>query len=187
MTATMTETVTEPPPAAARDELDGYDEEQVRLMEERCILVDPQDTAYGEDSKKTCTLTHPCAGCDHRFAQFKKHFCLVVPMVAEEWLTPRPPDVEHQLWTPSPRFLRLSLPTTRRQTPAAKTRRRENHLPRHVDQHLLLAPAQHPITGIVVALFTRAILREPRNRRKIILAVGRGESMLRGVYVGAVR
>jgi isopentenyl-diphosphate delta-isomerase len=35
-------------------ELDGYDEEQVRLMEERCILVNEKDEAYGEDSKKTC-------------------------------------------------------------------------------------------------------------------------------------
>lgn len=34
--------------------LDSYDEEQVRLMEERCILVTPEDVAYGEDSKKTC-------------------------------------------------------------------------------------------------------------------------------------
>lgn len=35
-------------------DLDEYDEEQVRLMEERCILVTPEDKAYGEDSKKTC-------------------------------------------------------------------------------------------------------------------------------------
>ncbi len=35
-------------------DLDEYDEEQVRLMEERCILVTPEDVAYGEESKKTC-------------------------------------------------------------------------------------------------------------------------------------
>jgi len=40
-------------------DLDAYDEEQVRLMEERCILVSPQDVAYGEESKKTCTFTQP--------------------------------------------------------------------------------------------------------------------------------
>lgn len=34
--------------------LSEYDEEQVRLMEERCILVTPDDVAYGEESKKTC-------------------------------------------------------------------------------------------------------------------------------------
>lgn len=35
-------------------ELDGYDEEQQRLMEERCILVNEKDEAYGEESKKNC-------------------------------------------------------------------------------------------------------------------------------------
>jgi isopentenyl-diphosphate delta-isomerase len=49
MSATMTESL---PPAGV--DLDNYDEEQVRLMEERCILVTPEDVAYGEDSKKTC-------------------------------------------------------------------------------------------------------------------------------------
>lgn len=34
--------------------LDSYDDEQVRLMEERCILINEKDEAYGEDSKKTC-------------------------------------------------------------------------------------------------------------------------------------
>jgi isopentenyl-diphosphate delta-isomerase len=37
--------------------LNEYDEEQARLMEERCILVTPEDVAYGEDSKKTCKLS----------------------------------------------------------------------------------------------------------------------------------
>lgn len=36
--------------------LDAYDEEQVRLMEERCILVNEKDEAYGEGSKKECEL-----------------------------------------------------------------------------------------------------------------------------------
>jgi hypothetical protein len=35
-------------------DLNEYDEEQVRLMEERCILVTADDVAYGEESKKTC-------------------------------------------------------------------------------------------------------------------------------------
>lgn len=42
---------------AAENELEGYDEEQVRLMEERCILVDENDKAYGEGSKKQCEST----------------------------------------------------------------------------------------------------------------------------------
>lgn len=57
MAITMVETIPTPSsnlPAPAVD-LASYDEEQVRLMEERCILVTPDDKAYGEDSKKTCT------------------------------------------------------------------------------------------------------------------------------------
>lgn len=52
MSTTTTMTQTAPAP-----DLDAYDEEQVRLMEERCILVDENDKAYGEDSKKTCEST----------------------------------------------------------------------------------------------------------------------------------
>lgn len=35
----------------------GYDPEQTRLMEERCILVDEDDNALGAADKKTCTST----------------------------------------------------------------------------------------------------------------------------------
>ncbi|RPD62912.1 Isopentenyldiphosphate isomerase [Lentinus tigrinus ALCF2SS1-6] len=34
----------------------GYDPEQTRLMEERCILVDEEDNALGAADKKTCHL-----------------------------------------------------------------------------------------------------------------------------------
>ena len=43
----------------------GYDPEQTRLMEERCILVDEEDNALGAADKKTCASpispisTHP--------------------------------------------------------------------------------------------------------------------------------
>ncbi|KAI8891283.1 isopentenyl pyrophosphate isomerase [Backusella circina FSU 941] len=37
-------------------DLKEYDEEQVRLMEEMCILVDENDKRIGADSKKTCHL-----------------------------------------------------------------------------------------------------------------------------------
>ncbi|KAI9265358.1 isopentenyl pyrophosphate isomerase [Helicostylum pulchrum] len=37
-------------------DLKEYDEEQVRLMEEMCILVDENDKNIGADSKKTCHL-----------------------------------------------------------------------------------------------------------------------------------
>lgn len=32
----------------------GYDAEQTRLMDERCILVDEEDNALGAADKKTC-------------------------------------------------------------------------------------------------------------------------------------
>ena len=35
-------------------DLSGYDAEQSRLMDERCILVDEQDNAIGAMDKKTC-------------------------------------------------------------------------------------------------------------------------------------
>jgi len=35
-------------------ELEGYDEEQVRLMEEVCIVLDNNDRPIGSASKKTC-------------------------------------------------------------------------------------------------------------------------------------
>ncbi|KAI7892073.1 isopentenyl pyrophosphate isomerase [Mucor mucedo] len=37
-------------------DLKEYDEEQVRLMEEMCIVVDENDKRIGADSKKTCHL-----------------------------------------------------------------------------------------------------------------------------------
>ncbi len=50
----MVEMVIPPLLPSASTDLHSYDEEQVRLMEERCILITPNDQAYGEDSKKTC-------------------------------------------------------------------------------------------------------------------------------------
>lgn len=45
---------------AARDstrddaDLEGYDEEQIRLMDEMCIVLDENDQAIGSASKKVC-------------------------------------------------------------------------------------------------------------------------------------
>lgn len=40
---------------SARDsDLDGYDEEQIRLMEEVCIVLDQDDNPIGSASKKVC-------------------------------------------------------------------------------------------------------------------------------------
>lgn len=44
--------------AEIRDgELAGYDEEQVRLMEEVCIVLDTDDRPIGSASKKTCRFS----------------------------------------------------------------------------------------------------------------------------------
>ena len=38
------------------DVMQGYDQEQVKLMREECILVDENDRVLGPDSKKSCHL-----------------------------------------------------------------------------------------------------------------------------------
>ena len=40
------------------NDLAGYDEEQIRLMDEVCIVLDNDDNPIGSASKKTCTDTH---------------------------------------------------------------------------------------------------------------------------------
>lgn len=37
-------------------ELEGHDEEQIRLMDEVCIVLDNDDNPIGTASKKLCTL-----------------------------------------------------------------------------------------------------------------------------------
>ena len=45
--------------AGRSTELEGYDEEQVRLMDEVCIVLDDDDKPIGSASKKTCTSLYP--------------------------------------------------------------------------------------------------------------------------------
>lgn len=42
------------------DELQGYDEEQRRLMDEVCIVLDKNDNPIGSASKKVCTYRGLC-------------------------------------------------------------------------------------------------------------------------------
>ncbi|KAL5601068.1 hypothetical protein BROUX41_005897 [Berkeleyomyces rouxiae] len=52
---------------ANADAFDGHDEEQIRLMEEMCIVVDENDNSIGSASKKTCHLmTNINKGLLHR-------------------------------------------------------------------------------------------------------------------------
>jgi len=57
--ATATTTATSSAQAAfATIDLSGYDAEQSRLMDEKCIVVDEQDRAIGALDKKTCMRKH---------------------------------------------------------------------------------------------------------------------------------
>jgi isopentenyl-diphosphate Delta-isomerase len=53
-TVTLTSTNTSAQAAFATIDLTGYDVEQSRLMDERCIIVDEQDRPIGALDKKTC-------------------------------------------------------------------------------------------------------------------------------------
>ena len=41
--------------------LEGYDEIQVELMNEKCILVDENDQVIGSDTKKRCNYWSRCS------------------------------------------------------------------------------------------------------------------------------
>lgn len=43
-------------PGARDTDLEGYDAEQIRLMDEVCIVLDDDDVPIGSGSKKICTL-----------------------------------------------------------------------------------------------------------------------------------
>ena len=48
-------------------DLEGYDEEQIRLMEEVCIVLDNNDKPIGSASKKFCTpLLSPLCVFEYR-------------------------------------------------------------------------------------------------------------------------
>lgn len=53
--------------ASSSNDLEGYDEEQIRLMDEMCIVLDAEDMPIGSASKKTCHLmTNIDMGLLHR-------------------------------------------------------------------------------------------------------------------------
>jgi hypothetical protein len=114
-----TAVLTEPSRAQlATIDLSGYDAEQSRLMDERCILVDEQDRPLGAADKKTCELhLSISAVCAHVY---------------------RPSYGKYQQGTSSSRLLCFRFPTERWQVTSSATRFREDHIPGYVDQHLLL-------------------------------------------------
>jgi hypothetical protein len=52
-----------PAAASGDDALEGYDEEQVRLMDEVCIVIDYDDKPVGSGSKKICAFFPPSLSC----------------------------------------------------------------------------------------------------------------------------
>lgn len=115
--ATMTQTA----PAASSStaaaplstiELNGYDEEQVRLMEERCILVNEKDEAYGEGSKKQCEWVSVSFSFLFVFMRYKLTTCCL-----------RSFDGEYQYWTPAPSLLGFPLQTLGRTIAVAEESR----------------------------------------------------------------
>jgi isopentenyl-diphosphate delta-isomerase len=47
--------------ATSDNSLEGYDEEQIRLMDEVCIVLDDDDLPIGSASKKVCEYHRPAA------------------------------------------------------------------------------------------------------------------------------
>jgi len=45
---------------AEDNDLEGYDEEQIRLMDEVCIVLDEDDVPIGSASKKVCASPSRC-------------------------------------------------------------------------------------------------------------------------------
>ncbi|OAV90164.1 hypothetical protein PTTG_12631 [Puccinia triticina 1-1 BBBD Race 1] len=90
------------------DALEGHDQEQIALMEERLILLDEDDNAIGEESKKTCTS----------FLSFDgEHPAAAVAATSRLFLLPLSPD--------------------RWEAFIAEEGRRKDHLPESLDQYLL--------------------------------------------------
>lgn len=119
-----------------------YDQEQINLMEERLILLDNDDHNIGEGSKKDCESPRVSLPTALQRARAQ----------TDASPTTRPPPPTHRpphpsLWlvrdalAAAPRLLRLPVPPRDGQTLAPAPRRRKDHVPGHVDKHVLLAPA----------------------------------------------
>lgn len=94
-------------------ELKGYDAEQVRLMDEVCIVLDNDDKPIGSASKKTCGNPY---GLWNSLATNP---------------APRPPHDQHRARSPPPCLLSLPLRLAEAPSPPA-ARGREDHLRRSV-------------------------------------------------------
>jgi len=110
--------------------LKGYDQEQARLMDERCIVVDENDRAIGALDKKTCLCMD--YDCDDR-----THLEFPLPPPC----APRPSHGKHQQGSPTPRILSICLPTIGWKVTLAKACCRKDYFRWHVDKYMLLPSA----------------------------------------------
>lgn len=73
----------------AGGDLEGYDEEQVRLMEEACIVLDNDDKPIGSASKKTCTafFFSPFHLLSTSFVLYSQLTCAQLPIATGHLMT----------------------------------------------------------------------------------------------------
>lgn len=118
--------VTTSPPPKADTDLEGYDEEQIRLMDEVCIVLDHDDIPIGTASKKVCQWLN-CPSTAAQDAYLRDH---------------RPSDGKHQQ-----RFVTSGLFGVSVRLPKplaiAATGDGKNHLPGYVDEYVLLTSFGH--------------------------------------------
>lgn len=90
---------------SSSDALSGHDAEQIRLMDEVCIVTDNDDLPIGNLSKKICTL--PPAGTPTRCSCRGLSGCLRCLLTGQ--LVRRPSHDQHRQGSPPPCLLRLPL------------------------------------------------------------------------------
>src|SRR4051812_35510849 len=83
------------------DALEGHDEEQIRLMDEVCIVTDENDMPIGTASKKLC-MSLECIVCTRPCGPIR---VTSAPLLTDLPLWDRPPDDQHQQGALTPSLL----------------------------------------------------------------------------------
>lgn len=96
--------------------LTGHDEEQIRLMDEVCIVTDENDLPIGTASKKICTKR---PSLPPRIAKRRGMAMAVLLATNTTSSTYRPPDDQHRQGTLAPCLFRLPLQRQERAAPPA--------------------------------------------------------------------
>lgn len=94
--------------------LTGHDEEQIRLMDEVCIVTDENDLPIGTASKKICTK--------HHLSPLNAGVAIAILSANTISSTYRPLDDQHRQGTLAPCLFRLPLQRQERAAPSAARR-----------------------------------------------------------------